>query len=220
LAAYRQWLLTWLKTECGADPGTTLVATCHCADDLVASNDPLRALWGAFTMGGLGALPSGGRTAMIAFAHHIPDSGAALILYGPHIGITGTGCLGQSIRPGQAIASPTCGALMMALARLRGSDTPPQPSEVDDDLEQAYLERQLFPHRARILAAPSPEKDITEVAYELIHRSVHRLLARVKAEFHGAHVAYVGGVIIHTDLADEDWIEVRDQGWLATDHAT
>ena len=214
ISALRNGLLQQLEDGLGGDRKTTLLATSFCSDDIVTSKDISRDVWGPFTLGGLGGLPFGGRTAMAAYAHHIPDNGTALIVYGPHIGITWQGVLGRMRRPGQSHDTSSCGALMAALEHMSsgGQEMPYVPLARDDDQQQAYLEQSLMPFKSRILAAPSPEKEITEVAYALVHQQVHRLIEATRDQFHGRRIMFVGGVIINTDADQEDWAEIRDSG--------
>ena len=46
-------------------------------------------------MGGLDGFPFTGLTGMGAFASHVPDDGAVFVYYGPHIGITKDGVIGE-----------------------------------------------------------------------------------------------------------------------------
>jgi hypothetical protein len=50
-----------------------------------------------FHMGGLAGLPFTGRTGFNAFSHHIPDDGNLFVLYGPHVGISRDGKVGESL---------------------------------------------------------------------------------------------------------------------------
>src|SRR5262245_22604908 len=211
----RQWLRHGLKTPRHA----TLLATSLCADDIIASKDLGQDAWGPFSAGGLAGLPFGGLTAFSAWAHHVPEHGTALVVYGPHIGITRDGALGKMLRPGQSSLTGACGSLMAALDRLRRGE--PALSSLDgatDDLQQERLLQLLMPLRTRILQSPHAEKEITDVAYELSHSTVQRLIERVRGQFSGAHVAFVGGVVINTDPEVEDWFEIRAQGNFETHH--
>lgn len=49
---------------------------------------------------------------------HVPDKGAILKYYGPHIGITKTGIMGENQRPGQSQNSSCCDAAKGALRKL------------------------------------------------------------------------------------------------------
>lgn len=207
----RDRLLQWLESERGGDRETTLLAVSTCSDDIIATKDLTRDLWGPFLLGGLGGFPFAGRTGMTAFAHHVPDGGTGLVLYGPHVGVTREGVLGQVRRHAQSRETATCGALMAALDRLRDtSPAPPGAEARDDDLQQVQLERSLEPYRERILGAGSPVREITEVAYALIHRQVQDLLGKARTEPRAPCLVSVGAVIIHTGPDDEDWVDLRE----------
>lgn len=209
----RKWFTDWLVADLGRSAETTLLATSFCADDIILSKDIGRTLHGPFTLGGLAGFPFTGRTGFHAFAHHVPDGGTALIVYGPHIGMTGDGLLGMVRRSGQGRETSCCGALLAALNRLRQPDaSPAQPASDTNDWQEEQIVRRLGPYASRILAASSPEKEITEVAYELIHGHVQELLQEARHQFHGALVVSVGGIVINTDHDEEEWFDVRDRG--------
>ena len=112
VTAFRRQAFGALEREFGVPLAQVLLATSICADDIVWVSDVdgnmetqhvTHELLGPFEMGGLAGLPFTGLTGMMAYAHHIPDEGAACIVYGPHIGITATGKLGMVLRPGQHV---------------------------------------------------------------------------------------------------------------------
>ncbi len=221
LADARRWLREQLDRRYGADRSTILLGTSACSDDILASKDMSRDFWGPFTLGGLGGLPHCGRTAMQAFAHHVPDNGTALLIYGPHVGLTRDGVWGWMRRPGQTCDTKSCGALMAAVARMEQrkelEELEPDTSwPGGDDQQQVFLERVLWPFRARILAAEFPATEVTKVAYSLVHRQVQHLMDLARDEFRGARIVYVGAVVINTGPDEEDWLEIRDHGVIET----
>ena len=213
---FRSDFLRWLTDDCDVQPETTLLATSFCADDIIVSKDIGDRYWGPFLAGGLGGYPFGGLTAFSAFAHHVPDHGTALLLYGPHIGMSPEGALGQMQRPGQNHLTASCGSLMSALEQLKSSDPHRTGSASGDDPEQSRLLELLSSHRTRILTAVNPKKEITEVAYELAHAQVERLIAATRGQFHGVRLVAVGGVIINTNPDEPDWLDVRRRSYEMT----
>ena len=202
----------------GLDNAKMLLATSVCADDVIAVREEetpslkgkfKKDFLGPFSMGGLAGLPYSGLTGITAICHHIPDGGALLLAYGPHIGITDKGVLGKLHRPGQGHESAACGALTLAVEHLRAS-----PDKIgvydDDDMEQTTLERRLAPFRDEILAAENPLKTATDVAYRIIHGLIRRYVAARKPEFHCQHIALAGGVIINTSPDRHDYIDLRN----------
>lgn len=186
-----------------------LMATSVCSDDInVPSTTFFNVLFGPFIMGGLGGLPFAGQTGMTAFAHHIPDEGSAFIFYGPHIGITLDGDLGKMYRPRQEQTGNSCGALMLALSRLRDAGYTPVLN--DDDYQQMKLEESLLSYREQVLDSEIPEKAITEATYEIINQKIHHHLKSCKDEFHVEKVALLGGIIINTDYGLDDYFDARN----------
>lgn len=201
--------LGFLKDEYKSDLTKMLFATSLCADDINVSTDFRRVLTRPFTLGGMGGLPFAGLTGIIAFAHHIPDGGDAFIFYGPHIGITDEGVLGKMRRPGQHHLTNSCGALMLALERMRDKQGVYIPVNNEMDYQQILLERSVMPFKQQILEADIPEKEITEVTYNNIHHQIHDLVSISKDEFNCDRVFLLGGVIINTSPEFSDYVDVR-----------
>lgn len=201
----------------GMDIAKTLLLTSVCADDVIAIREeetPLHKVkfrkdfLGPFSMGGLAGLPYSGLTGMAAAAHHIPEGGSLLLVYGPHIGISDEGVLGKLLRPGQGHESAACGSLTMAVEHLH-APTDKIGVYDDDDMEQRTLERRLKPFRDEILAAENPLEAATDVAYRIIHGLILRYVVARKPEFHCEHVALAGGIIINTSPERHDYIDLR-----------
>jgi len=203
------YYLGYLESEYKVDLKKTLFATSLCSDDINVSTDFRKVLSRPFTMGGLGGLPYSGFTGMVAYGHHIPDSGDAFIFYGPHIGITDDGTLGKMIRPGQEKVSNSCGALMLALNRMEANDTY-VPVGVDYDYQQIHLERTLMPFKHQILTSDNKAKTITDFTYGCIDRQIKFLVERAKNEMYTERVFLLGGVIINTSPGLPDFVDIRD----------
>lgn len=221
-SAFRRAMIRWLEEELGLGMDHILLATSVCADDVVFITDvagnietqrATHDMFGLFEMGGLAGLPFTGKTGMTAFAHHVPDQGAACIVYGPHIGMTDDGQLGRLLRPGQHDHTAACGALALAIHHFQ-SHTDYQPVLDEDDSQEALLELRLKPHMAQILAAPHALVAATEAVYGIIHALVHRYVAAVKQQFRCERIALVGALIINTSPAHEDYVDPRHRAVL------
>lgn len=106
-----------------------------------------------FSLGGLGALPSLGRTGWQAALSHVPDSdgrGHLLVFGMPHLGIDPDGVIGQSLRPFQTEPTPTCGAITALLRSLQRGRTPVPPGLDDHEAERLLrlvdAQRDELPH--------------------------------------------------------------------------
>lgn len=193
-----------LKQKHHFDISRMLLATSLCADEINNEDTSFfGVLNGPFLMGGLAGIPFTGVTGMTAFSHHIPKDGSALIFYGPHIGVTHEGELGQAWRPGQDKPGKSCGALMNALTRLQ--DEKYQPEMDEYDYQQYYLEKSLIEHREEIMGAENPGLRITELTYELIDQLIHEYIDRTRKEFHIKRMALLGGIILNTGYGLDDY---------------
>lgn len=200
--------LAFIRDEYGSELDKILFATSLCCDDINVSTDFRRVLTRPFTLGGLGGLPFSGLTGVVAYAHHIPDGGDAFIFYGPHIGITDEGELGQMRRPGQKHLTNSCGAMVLALERLN-SATPILPEQFDLDAQQLILERSLYPLRV----ATGTSVDIIEAidfTYYNIHNRLLKLIKAGRSEFNCKRIFLLGGVIINTSPEFNDFVEIRN----------
>jgi hypothetical protein len=210
-AAIISELLDKIKNEHKIDVKKMLYATSVCSDDINISTDFSEFFPRPFTMGGLGGLPFTGVTGMVAYSHHIPDYGAALIFYGPHIGISELGELGKMLRPGQQEESSSCGALMLALNRIQNEkDHAYVPYSNDLDYQQTALERSIIPFKKQILDAENPKKEITEVTYKNIDSLIHTYVKMTREEFKCKTIILVGGVTINTSPNVDDFVDIRN----------
>ena len=198
-----------MQLEHNIDISKVLMATSVCSDDInVPSTTFFNVLFGPFIMGGLGGVPFSGQTGMTAFSHHIPDQGSAFIFYGPHIGMTLDGDLGKMYRPRQEKTGNSCGALMLALSRLKDQNYTPIIN--DDDYQQMKLEESLLPYREEIFNSKNPQKAITEATYKVINDKIHKYIKVCKDEFLVDRVTLLGGIIINTDYGLDDYFDARN----------
>ncbi len=169
-----------------------------CCDDVNAIQYPPRAfdMLGPFHMGGLDGYPFAGLTGMGAFAHHVPEEGAVVIFYAPHIGVTKAGELGKISRYGQGKLSSCCGAAAAGLAKLKSGGI--KEGEVTDiDYQMNTLEQIMLKSKDRILNAENQVQETTEVIYEAIDKQMDLLIS--KTEYPCDHLFQIGGIFINGD---------------------
>jgi hypothetical protein len=150
-------LIDFVEGELKLEPAQVMLADSICSDDVNSIQYPSRAseFLGPFKMGGLDGYPFTGLTGMGAFASHVPDEGAVLVYYGPHIGITKEGVIGEIHRFGQSKNSGCCGAAKGALNKLKNNLI--EPNKVTDlDYQMNTIEQILLAQKDRILVASSP----------------------------------------------------------------
>ena len=185
-----------------------------CSDDLNSVELPDTDMVGPFILGGLDGYPFVGKTGLGAFSHHVPEPGAALLFFGPHVGITDAGQAGRVIRPGQSAPSDCCGAAMAGLRKLEaGGITYKRPCDFAvDDYQQETLEQLLLKYADEILGAGPPDEArrfvrLTEVIYRETKQTLLNLLNRIQF---GEPAFVFGGILINEDGGRGSSIAIRD----------
>lgn len=200
-----------LENRYGFDLEKTLLSTSVCSDEIIRSSTNFREYVkneNPFTLGGLAGFPFSGLTGFKAFASHIPDEGAAIILYGPHIGILKDGTIGMIQRTGQHDSTSCCGALKAAVLSM--SDRSEISADPELDYQMYQIQSRLKPYKSEVLELSSPLVAVTEKMYDMIDVRVHDLLGETEKAFSGCKVALIGGIIINTDYDCPDWFELRN----------
>lgn len=189
----------------GFDRANSFAAVSLCRDELAQSfiAEVERRWEQPFNLGGLGALPSLGRTGWDACLSHVPheNSRGHLIVFGmPHIGLDPEGNLGQTLRRHQSTVTYTCGAMTDLLHSLTEGVTPP-PEGLDD----REAERLNAVMRAQVDELPLDVLELTRIAAEAVNLEIWS-----EIEALGAHknmdVAVFCGIQIHLpDDVDHIW---------------
>jgi hypothetical protein len=202
-----------LKHDYQVDLQHFLLGDCRCIDDLVRSDQMAERLAGAgiFSLGGLAGFPATGKTGFLSFGDHVPDRGTAVILYGPHIGVSELNGLGTVRRFGHLNETTCCGSLIGILNRMQQTDQPRSTGKASQsfDMQQVFVERQLFKHRSAILKSANPVLEITEIAYKLARRQISHLVKATGKQFRGKPIVLVGGIYVNTKFGEEDWFDLR-----------
>jgi len=186
-------------------------ATSFCSDEVNNLFSPFYDLFagpGPFRLGGISGLPFSGITGMNAFLSHIPTHGAAMILYGPHIGVSRNGTIGQVQRQNQPTPTTCCGSLVAALESLKDTDLMPTDNPLD--YQQSRVQQHLFRHKKDILDHSYPLKKATDIAYEAIHVKLFKIIDEMKKNYQHFELILAGGVVINTDWTIEDYFDLRN----------
>jgi Limiting CO2-inducible proteins B/C beta carbonyic anhydrases len=191
-------LIDFVEEKLDLEPAQIMLADSICSDDVNSIQYPARAheFLGPFKMGGLDGFPFTGLTGMGAFASHVPDEGAVFIYYGPHIGISKNGVIGEIHRFGQSKNSGCCGAAKGALNKLLNDKI--EPGKVSDmDYQMNTIEQILLNEKERIITAATPLQEATEVIYEAIDKRINELVAQTK--YNCKYVILMGAILINSD---------------------
>jgi hypothetical protein len=184
-----------------------LLGQSTCVDDVLNTKSPFanHAVKGPFNFGGLAGLPFTGITGLNAFAHHVPDSGAALLFVGPHIGFSKKEGWGKIEREGQNQSTTCCGALAAALAKLQTPGAIVRRSPSEPDYQEEVIEQLALRHKYEILDSKEPLITLTKLVYK---EAEQRILNLPRDEINYKYVILIVAVIINTDRENPDYIWV------------
>lgn len=201
-------IIDFVEYELDLEPKQVMLADSICSDDVNSIQYPARTqeFLGPFKMGGLDGFPFTGLTGMGAFASHVPDDGAVFIYYGPHIGITKDGTIGEIHRFGQSKNSGCCGAAKGALGKLTNNlITAGNITELDYQMNT--IEQILFKEKERVLNAKTPLFEATEVIFEAIDKRINELVDMTN--YNCKFVVLVGAILINSDSDMGSFTEIR-----------
>jgi len=201
-------LLQNIAGVAGYAPAQLVYADSIGSDEINSVQYPASALkmLGPFRMGGLCGYPFAGRTAMQMFARHVPEDGAACILYAPNTGVTKDANIGSVLRKGQISHSPCSYPVHMALNKLRARRIEPGKRSMSDH-QMNTIEQLLYQHENRIIMAENPILEATDVLYEAIDEKINELVANTK--FSCKHVILAGAIFINGDHDMGSFISFR-----------
>ncbi len=201
-------VIDFVESELDLEPKQVMLADSICSDDVNSIQYPARTqeFLGPFKMGGLDGYPFTGLTGMAAFASHVPDDGAVFIYYGPHIGVTKTGTIGEIHRLGQHKNSGCCGAAKGALGKLL-NDQIIAGNVTELDYQMNTIEQILLKQKNRVLTASSPLFEATEVIYEAIDQRLNELVELTN--YNCKYVILLGSILINSDSDMGSFTQIR-----------
>jgi hypothetical protein len=207
----------------GYKPSNTLLGSSLCSDEINSSPSSLAPLLeskfskgaATFELGGLGGIPFVGVSGMKAFASHCPQNGKILIVFGPHVGISKDGVVGEVERPGQEDPSRACGAALAAYdSILKSKSSQVQPDSVID-FQEDYIKLELASKLGALPLNDSSTNDknanvtiVTRIMYDIIWDLLRKEVDMVKST-NGfwskvKDVTLLGGIIINHGHDGED----------------
>jgi hypothetical protein len=190
-----------LEEQYGFTPENTRFAEGGCSDEI---NEPeyqfLQSYWGErFKFGGLAGYCHGGRSALSAVSHHVPEVEGRknlLLVAGPHIGYH-QGQWGRILRPGQTEITTSCGSLCAVLQT--GVESIRKKSEDRLDRQQHFVQQIMLPFLEQCSQAGRPPA-VVEATRHLMERIDGDLLAIIQdlaAGFDG-QIAVITGITVNT----------------------
>lgn len=205
----------------------TLLATSLCCDEVnrQLERDFSKSYGQHFSMGGLAGFAFGGVTSFGAMAHHIPNGGDCLVVYGPHVGVDGDGKVGKVNRRGRKTSGTCCGSGVAAAgyvdAVTKGQRDAAPPCTSPLDAQQTFVGNMLLPFGKRLENAPDKMVELPLALFDAQHALMQQIVAAGCGEVGGdGKIALLGGVQINTPDGTPDYFlplcfELRDnQGRL------
>lgn len=198
-------------TQNGYKDSTTLVATSLCCDEVNRElEQDITSIYNYnFSMGGLAGFAFGGVTSFGAMAHHIPDNGSCLVVYGPHVGIDRNGNVGKLNRRGRKGNGACCGSAAAACAYVTSVHGGAKKQEVPTDAldaQQSFVGDMLLPQAARIVESSDADVELPlalfDVQDELMKKIVDNGCGEVAGE---GMIALLGGIQINTPLGTSEY---------------
>ncbi|CAK0864150.1 unnamed protein product, partial [Prorocentrum cordatum] len=208
----------FLTQNFGMTPDNTILGTSICPDEINNLEGGVASLakkyWGeVFTLGGLGGVPSVGKTGWGAFSHHAPEDGSIFVVYGPHVGISDIGEVGKYNRKGQTGETSACGAFVGAY-RQAASWAGERELLERNDAQQQFIRAQLAPLTAGIARAESPMTDLALKAFDIVDRQLDDVID-LDALGNGGKLVLLGGIQVNTPRAFPDHFQpMRFEGRL------
>jgi hypothetical protein len=193
---------------------TSLVATSLCCDEVnrTLEADFAKHYTDNFSMGGLAGFAFGGVTSFGAMAHHIPDGGSCLVVYGPHVGVDADGNVGAVNRRGRAAPGACCGSACAALGHVcgvvNGEVKAADPSVYADPVEcqQAMVGNLLMPYAEKLSKSSAPMVDLPLALYDAQKKLMNSIIAAGCQEVAGeGKIALLGGIQINTPNPESDF---------------
>lgn len=185
----------------GIEMNRIILATSFCFDEL--NHQPakmnLPSSQGTFIMGGLAGYPFVGEIGLKAFSDHIPDGGAALFIFGSHIGISRSGEIGKIKRVGQQRHTNTCGAMMMVQDHLLSTSIHQIDPADYSEFQPEFLALRLLTRADEIRNSTVPILKTTHLVYDEIEKEIIKLITAKPDTFNKFPVYILGGIIINTD---------------------
>jgi len=208
-----------LEKDFGFRAETTLLGSSFCPDEINNQLQDLPTLmrnyYGKiFPMGGIGGVPYVGETGFAAFSSHVGDDGDIIVVFGPHVGVSIDGKVGDYQREGQGKVSTACGAVIGAYKACL-CNTGKSLEFNEKDMQMSEIMQEFAPHVKKLESAEDPIAESSYVAYEMVK---DRMLRIVNTTFGSGRLVLIGGIQLNLPFPDTDdhflplMFEVRQEG--------
>ena len=187
----------------GVTASNTLLATSLCCDELARClEDDFGKVYGCnFNLGGLAGFPFAGSTGFGAMAHHIPDDGNCLVVYGPHVGMSRDGIVGKVEREGITCPDTCCGSAVAASNYVKGITDGGALINMNiqpfTDFQQGAVQELILPHGKRLRDAKDRMFELPYALFDSQDMLMHKIV-ETGANQTKKGLILLGGVQINT----------------------
>lgn len=150
-------------------------------------------------------------TSFSTIAHHIPNNGSCLVVYGPHVGIDADGTIGKVKRLGRDTTGP-CGSATAAggYDKNKINNIPKSKDfDLDDDIEilqQKYTNDALMPYIERLEESKDPDAEFPVALFDCQDDLMNKIVSAGCKEVAGEGlIALLGGIQINTPPGIPDY---------------
>ena len=194
----------------GYGPSTLLCSSLCCDEVCQELDDEFTKVYDKhyFSMGGLAGFPFGGITSFGAMAHHIPDGGSCIVLYGPHVGVDSKGNVGTVERRGRAEGGSCCGSACAAFQYLNEVENgAPEKTFPENalDAEQFFVGKLIMPYRNLLVKAEHPMIELPYALFEAQDDMMNDIIEQSAAAVGNGNIALVGGIQVNTPAQMADF---------------
>lgn len=190
----------------------TLIATSLCCDEVNRELEKdLTSIYNYnFNMGGLAGFAFGGVTSFGAMAHHIPDGGSCIIVYGPHVGVDKEGAVGKVNRRGMLNeSSACCGSAKAAAGYCKSVQAGAKPKCAPEDpldAQQTFVGNMLLPQADRISNSHDPNVELPLALFDVQDEFMKKIVEKGCKEVAGkGTIAILGGIQINTPCGTSEY---------------
>ena len=209
LSTFKNSVLEELKKN-GIEANNCILGTSICSDEVNNSLNIFSDSFagpGPFQLGGISGIPFAGKTGFRSLSSHIPKNGGAVIIYGPHIGISKDGKVGAIQRQDQSKKSTCCGSLIAGLENVKAGNV---LNISHNDYQQGQVNKLLIENYEQIKQSEDPIKATTEIAFNQIKRELTDIVSTNIDNLGNSPLLLIGGTLINTNWNQEDYFDIKD----------
>lgn len=143
-------------------------------------------------------------------AHHIPDGGSCIVVYGPHVGVDSEGKIGTVNRRGKACGGSCCGSAIYASNYVKqvyeGKILPTKFPQTLEDAQQVFIGNMLLPYAERLITSNEPMAELPYSLFDAQDQFIQDIVSKACGSVsESGKIASIGGIQINTPHGLSDY---------------